>query len=87
MIDKAGYQNDIKVITTIYDSIYLTCKEDTTIIKWLNDTIIPIMSKDFIKNQIVHNEACGEIGHNWYDLKQIHNNCSEEDIQKVLEEI
>lgn len=87
LIDENNYQEDIKVITTIYDSIYLICKEDVNIIKWLNDNIIPIMTKDFIENQIVPNEAVGEIGKNWYDLKPIQNNSNIEDINKVLSEL
>ena len=44
-----GYSDDIKVCCTIYDSIYLCVKCDATIIKWLNDTIIPIITKDALK--------------------------------------
>jgi hypothetical protein len=45
------------------------------------------MTKDFIENQIVPNEAVGEIGKNWYDLKPIQNNSNIEDINKVLSEL
>lgn len=87
LIDENNYQNDIKVINTIYDSIYLIVKKDPIIIKWLNDNLINLMTKDFIENQIVHNEACGEIGYNWYDLKPINNNASIEEINNVINEL
>lgn len=86
-IDKAGYTEDIKVINTIYDSIYCIVKEDTKIVKWLNDTLIPIMNKDFIENQIVHNEAAADIGYNWYDLHKLNNNESVEGIQYIMDEL
>jgi len=83
-IDEQGYQEDIKINATIYDAIYITIKKDSSIIKWLNDNIIEIMTKDFIEDQIVHNEATGEIGINWTDLVQIPNGASKEDIDKII---
>lgn len=87
LIDEKGYTEDIKIINTIYDSIYIIVKEDAEIIKWLNDTIIPLMTKDFLEEQIVHNEAAGEIGYNWYDLFKVENNASLEEVQKVIDEV
>ena len=52
LIDEQGYSDDIKVCCTIYDSIYLCVKCDATIIKWLNDTIIPILTKDIFIDTI-----------------------------------
>lgn len=70
----------IEVCCTIYDSIYIHCKDDINIIKWVNDTIIPLLTQDFLKDTIVHNEAEGEIGYNWYDTVSIKNNASLKDI-------
>ena len=86
-IDEQGYQEEIKVVSSIYDSIYLVVKKDAEIIKWLNDTIIPIMVTDFIEDQIVHNEAVGEIGLNWADLHTVNNNASIEDIEDILKKL
>lgn len=85
LIKEKGYENDIKVVSSIYDSIYLHMKCDSELIKWVNDTIIPILTTDFIKDIIVHNEAEGEIGYNWCDLVTIHNNASIEEIQIALD--
>ena len=53
-------------------------------VKWVNDTIIPIMTADFLEDQIVHNEAVGEIGYNWYDTAEVPNGASLEDIENAI---
>lgn len=84
-IEANNLTNSIEVIATIYDSIYLCVDRDSKVIKWLNDTIIPIMSKDFMTNQIVHNESEGEIGVDWSNLHHVPNNASIEEIEAILE--
>jgi hypothetical protein len=86
-IEANNLTNSIEVIATIYDSIYLCVDRDSKVIKWLNDTIIPIMSKDFMTNQIVHNESEGEISDSWYDMLGIPNNASIEKIEEILNKI
>ena len=85
LIDKAGLQNDILITSTIYDSIYMEVRSDPAIIKWLNDTIIPIMTTDFMTNQIIHNEADLEIGPSWATLHKLPHNASISDISSTLE--
>lgn len=84
LIRQEGKENDVEVVSTIYDSIYLhiTCNPET--VKWVNDTIIPIMKKDFLKDTIVHNEATGDIGFNWYDAVSISNGASLEEISDAI---
>lgn len=85
LIEENNYNNnDIQIVCTIYDSIYLLVKKDSSIIKWINDTIIPILTTDFITDIIVHNEAEGEIGINWYDTISIKNNASIEEINYAI---
>lgn len=86
-IQEAGYENKIEVISTIYDSIYVHLDCDPLLIKWLNDRIIPLMTRDFLTDTIVHNEAEGEIGYNFCDTVKIANNASVEDITHALEEL
>lgn len=83
LIKEKGYQNDIKIVSSIYDSIYLHVRDDAAIIKWVNDTIIPILTVDFIKDIIVHNEAEGEISYNWYDTVKINNNANLDEIESA----
>jgi DNA polymerase I-like protein with 3'-5' exonuclease and polymerase domains len=87
LIDEAGYTEDIKCISTIYDSIYYTVTKDATIIKWLNDNLIEVMSTDFLIDQEVPNTAESDIGYNWNDLKTIPNNTSIEKIKMVIKEL
>ena len=84
-IDLAGYSQDIIITSTIYDSIYFEVREDPTIIKWLNDNLIEIMTRDFMEDQTISNTADLEIGPNWADLHLIHNNASESEIQSLLD--
>lgn len=85
LIDKNNYSNDIQVVSTIYDSIYFKVKRDSSLIKWVNDNVIEILCTDYLKDIIIHNEAEGEIGINWYDTVAIHNNASLEEIQQAIE--
>lgn len=70
-IDAAGYTNDIFITSSVYDSIYLCVKKDATIVKWLNDNIIPIMTKDFVVNQRIKNLAALNLGTSWADVENI----------------
>ena len=83
-IDEANLNNEIKITSTIYDAIYGICKKDSEIIKWLNDTIPGIMEKDFLENQIVHNEANLEIGPNWSELTELAHNLTTKEIKELL---
>jgi len=87
LIDEAGYQDDIKITATIYDSIYLQVKEDSKVIKWLNDNLIPLMTVDILKDTKVSNSAEGELGRNWGDLHSLINNASIEEIDDVLSKL
>ncbi len=87
LIDDAGLQDDIKCISTIYDSIYFTVKEEPELIQWLNDTIVPIITQDFMENQTIPNEAAGEIGYDWASLKLVPNNSSLQDIKDIINEL
>jgi len=84
LIDEEGYTEDIKCISTIYDSIYYLVKEDSKIIKWLNDKLIPTMCRDYLEDQIVSNTSSCEIGKDWSNLIKISNNASIEEIKEKL---
>lgn len=86
LIDEAGYQNDIFITSSIYDSIYFTVRDDADIIKWLNDNIVPIMEQDFMVGQIVKNSVDLEIGPDWSELHKLPHNATTEEIRKVRKE-
>lgn len=85
LIDEANLSEDIQITSTIYDSIYFICRDDPTTIKWLNDTLIPIMLAPFIEDQLVANEAALDIGPDWATLKTIPNNATLTQIQETLD--
>jgi DNA polymerase I-like protein with 3'-5' exonuclease and polymerase domains len=84
LIDEMGYQDDVKTISTIYDSIYYEVRDDPKIIKWVNDNLIKTMVVDFMEDQTIKNEADSDIGYNWSDMVTIPNNASVEEIKEVL---
>ena len=85
LIEQAGLSDSIRCISSIYDSVYYEVKEDTTTLKWLNDTLIPVMEQDFIPNQIVKNIVALDIGYDWANLKTISNMATENEIQETLD--
>lgn len=87
LIDDAGLQDDIFCTSTIYDSIYFCVREDAFIIHWLNTNIVPIITQDFMIDQIIPNEAAGEIGLDWSDLHHVANGATTSDIQTILDSI
>jgi DNA polymerase-1 len=80
-------EEDIQANATIYDAIYGLVKADPKSIKWLNDTICPIMEEDFLEDQVVHNSANLEIGLSWADLTELEHNATIEQIQEVIDKI
>ena len=84
LIDEKGYQDDVKVTSTIYDSIYFEVTEDYEIIKWVNDNLINCMIKDFMEDQAIKNECDSEIGYDWANLKAIPNGADVSKIEEVL---
>jgi len=84
-ISKNNLDDDIRIHSTIYDSIYFYVKKDADVVKWLNDNVVEVMTKDFLIDQKVHNECEGEIGINWAELQPIKNNASLDTVKRLLE--
>lgn len=84
LIDSMGYEDDVKVISTIYDSIYLEVTKDPVIVKWVNDNLISAMLVDFMEGQLIHNEAESEIGTNWAEMVALPNNAPIGEVRKIL---
>lgn len=86
-ITAAGLDDDIKCISTIYDSIYYEVTEDPLIIEWLNHHLVHVMLQDFMEDQTVHNEAAAEIGYDWASLKLVPNGATVDDIATILQSL
>jgi hypothetical protein len=87
LIDASNYEEHVKVISTIYDSIYFEVTEDPEIIKWVNDNLIEVMTVDFMEDQTIINEAESDIGYDWADMIKINNNATVEEIKEVLQSL
>lgn len=85
LIDEADMQDSVQCISSIYDSIYYVVKDDPTIIKWVNDNLVPIMTQDWMENQTIKNEATAEIGLDWCDMEQIPSGSDETAIAMTLD--
>lgn len=83
-IELQGFTDDVAVISTIYDSIYIQTRNDPSVIKWVNDTLIGIMTADYVANQQVKLKSNLDVGVSWYKMKELTNNASLEEIKEVL---
>lgn len=83
--EQDGFQNDVHVCSTIYDSIYMYVRKDPRVIQWTNNNIVRILTADYLENQAIPNEAVGEIGNNWAELHKLKNNATLEEIEEVLQ--
>lgn len=84
LIEEHNLQNDVKIISTIYDSIYLLVKENNKLIQQVNNWIIPIITARYLIDQKIPNKAEAEIGYNWYDTVPIPNNATTLEIGKAI---
>jgi len=84
LIDEKGWQDKVIINSSIYDSIYLSLEADPEVIKWTNDTLVKVMTKDWMEGQTVPNEATAELGMDWNDLYQIPHNATVEQIKELL---
>jgi len=89
LYEAMGDRTDIKINATIYDAVYGYVKKDSESIKWLNDTIIPIMETDFLEDQIVSNSADLCIGTSWANVEdtELRHNESVENIQRIINDM
>lgn len=83
-IMEEGYDDDITVHATIYDSLYFEITNDIEIIEWMNRNLIECMTEDFVPNQKIPLVANMDVGTTWADLKELPNNASMSEIKEVL---
>ena len=84
LIEDSGLDDDIIMITTIHDSVYMYIREDIKIIKWVNENLIREMVKDLFPNQQISNDAELDIGYAWSQHETISKTATEEEITEVL---
>ena len=86
-IKEAGYEKDIKIYSTIHDSVTAYIRKDAKIIKWYNDNLIECMVGDFLLDQEVVLESNLDIGLSYDKCVELPNNCSTEHITTKLKEL
>jgi len=50
-VRKRGYENDIKPVISIYDSVYILVRNNKEVIKWVADTLQPILEDQYLVDQ------------------------------------
>jgi DNA polymerase-1 len=86
-IEDADMLGKVFVTNTVHDSLYLQSKADEETIKWVNDTLIGLMCRDYKENQAIKLEAELDLGFSQKDMITIKNNCPIKEISIVLEEL
>ena len=79
--------DEVKVISTIYDSIYTKTLRDAEVLEWLNNNMIEVMCVQYLEDELIHNVAQGEVGLNWAKLNKMPNNASVDEIQAILDKL
>jgi len=84
---KEGLSDHVKVISSIYDSIYLHMKDDSLLIYEVNEIIIPLLTRNFLIEQRVPNIAEPSIGYNWHDTILIPTDATIREIEEAREKL
>jgi len=86
-IVEAGFEDKVIPHATIYDAYYGLAEESPEIIKWVNDTLIEIMTADYMPNQAVKLKSNVDIGPTWASQSELPNKASLEKIKQTLSEV
>jgi len=86
-IQEANLQDDVLIVNTIYDAIYLEVRNDPTTIKWANEALVECMNVDFLINQTVANDAECELSYNLSNTLVLSKTASIEEIQQTLDKL
>lgn len=87
LVDDNGLSDRVIVTSSIYDAIYLEADADPNLIKWINDTLVPIMQAPYLIDEIIHNECDLEVGLDWASFHTIPNNATLDQITAIMESL
>jgi len=79
--------DDIKIVNTVHDSVYLYVKEDPELIAQVNTKLIEIMCEPYESDLPVPLEAELDIGYNMVNLVTLPNKISSEEIAEKLKSL
>jgi len=83
----AGKTKSIKLVNLIHDALYYELDDNPIDIQWLNDNLIPTMTKDFLIKQKVKLQAALDIGYNLYHVKELPKNATVEEIKIIQNQL
>jgi hypothetical protein len=72
LVVQKGLSDKVKVISSIYDSVYILVKKDKELVSWVAKTIQKVLTEQFVVGQSVPLQADVEMSTNsWADFKLI----------------
>jgi hypothetical protein len=70
-IEESNLINDVMLVNTVHDSIYMYIRDDINLIKRVDEKIVEFMTTDYKENIPIHLEADLEVGYNQKELMSI----------------
>ena len=86
-IKKAGYQDKIRIYSSIHDSILAHMINDPKLIQWYNSNLIECMIEDFIVDQPISLQSNLDIGFRYDKMIELPNNCSIKEIENTIKQL
>ena len=91
LIEEEGLTDEITIVNTVHDSIYLYIKNDVKTVDWVNKKLIECMVSDYNSNMyekaLVKLEAELDIGNNMSEVTTMANDASFDDISDILNKL
>ena len=91
LIEEEDLIDDVKIVNTVHDSIYLYVKNDLKTVDWVNKKLIECMVSDYNSNMyeeaLVKLEAELDIGNNMSEVTTMANDASFDDISDILSKL
>jgi len=76
----------VLIVNQIHDAIYFRIRNDSELIKLVNDKLIEVMCIPYRDDMPIPLEAELDIGFNWKDMVTLPNNCSVEKIDEFVDD-
>jgi len=83
-VEDNGYENKIKIVNSIYDSIYMYIDEDYELLAEVNKVFPEIMTRPLWEDELLHHELEMDVGRDWKDQKTLPAGATAEFIEKFL---
>ena len=81
---QSQYVDDIKLINIVHDCLYYEVTDDINVIKYINDTLPPIMCRPFVHDQALTLKAEIDIGPNLAETVTLPNNA---DLATIIDKL